>query len=115
MSQKIENLIELLPMIQQLFNQDVYITILDSDGIMRGYAIPEGAKPQLEVGDVFVDPSGALDEVMRTGKARHNYLPKEVMGEAFEGELVPIKEDGKVVGCIICTYSASGSDEEDHR
>ncbi len=111
MSQKIENLIELLPMIQQLFNQDVYITILDSDGIMRGYAIPEGAKPQLEVGDVFVDPSGALDEVMRTGKARHNYLPKEVMGEAFEGELVPIKEDGKVVGCIICTYSVDVRDQ----
>ncbi|MDE7299241.1 MAG: hypothetical protein K2N94_10500 [Lachnospiraceae bacterium] len=97
--------VELLPIMRQLFEHDVYISVLDRDGVIQGYSIPDGVAPMLSVGQAFVDPSGAFDEVIRTGRRKHNQLPEQVMGEAFEGELVPIKDGGKVVGCVVSTYS----------
>lgn len=105
MNKEIENIVNVLPVIRQLFEKDVFITVLDMDGIVCGYSIPDGCKPLLEMGSKFEDPSGGFDEVMRTGKRKFNYLPKEVMGEAFEGYLVPVKDKGSVVGCLTCTYS----------
>ena len=104
-NEKLTQIVEVLPVIRQLFDKDVYITVLDRDGIIQGYTVPDGVSPMLNVGQAFHDPSGAFSEVIRSGKRKHNYLPKEVMGEAFEGELVPVKSDGKVVGCLVCTYS----------
>ncbi len=105
MDPQLEKIIDALPVIRQLFKQDVYLTVMDADGIVRGYSIPDGKRPQMKVGDAFHDPTGALGEVLRTGKAKHNRLPKEVMGEIFEGELVPVMNGSAVAGCIICTYS----------
>lgn len=105
MNQEIEKVISLLPIIRQLFEQNAYITVLDTEGTVCGYSIPEGIPPQMEIGSKFVDPSGGYDEVMRTGKRKYNYLPKEVMGEAFEGYLIPIKDKGTIVGCLISSYS----------
>ncbi len=104
-NKQLEKLVGVLPVIRQMFSQDVFITVLDTDGVVQGFSIPYGKKPQLNIGETFHDPSGAFNEVIRTGKPRHNCLPKEVMGEAFEGELVPVLDDGNVVGCITCTYS----------
>ena len=108
---QLENLVKALPTIKQMFAHDVFITVMDRDGIVQGFSVPDGTKPQMAVGDTFHDPSGGFDEVIRTGKARHNYLPKEVMGEAFEGELVPVLDGKNVVGCIICTYSVGVKEE----
>lgn len=104
-NQKLDNLVNELPMLQKLFSQDVYLTVMDKDKTVLGFAVPDGARPILSVGDTFKDPSGVLDEVLSTGRKRHNCLPKEVMGEAFEGDLVPVTDGGVVIGCIICTYS----------
>ncbi len=111
MNQKLEQVIELLPVIQQLYSQDVFLSVLDSDGVMRGFHVPPGEKPKVQIGEVFKDPTGALYEVLRTGQPKHNYLPKEAMGAAFEGELVPIKDGAEVVGCITCTYSVDVRDQ----
>jgi hypothetical protein len=105
LNEQLERTVEFLPLIKQLFEHDVYITVMDTAGVVCGYSIPDGTAPQLQVGDTFTDPSGAFDAVIRTGEKKHNYLPKEVMGEAFEGILAPVKDGGKTVGCIICTYS----------
>ncbi len=105
LNKQIDQVVELLPVIRELFENDVYITVLDRDGIIQGYSVPDGVTPMLSVGQKFEDPSGAFDEVIRTGKRIHNQLPEEVMGEAFEGELVAIKDGGEVVGCLTCTYS----------
>lgn len=105
MNEKIKIYVEELPVIRQLFPQDIYLTVMDAEGVIQGYAIPEGKKPIMNIGDTLQDSSGALPEVLRTGRAKHNCLPPEVMGEGFEGDLVPIKDGGNVVGCIICTYS----------
>ena len=104
-NEQLTRIVEFLPVIRQLFDRDVYITVLDRDGVIQGFSVPDGVAPMLSVGQAFQDPSGAFNEVIRSGKRKHNYLPEEVMGEAFEGELVPVKDGGKVVGCLICTYS----------
>ncbi len=104
-NQQLEYYVDALPTIKQMFEKDVYITVIDSDGVIVGYSIPDGEKPIMSVGQHFNDPSGMLDRVLRTGRAQHNRLAKEVMGESFEGELVPIKDGNEVVGCITCTYS----------
>jgi hypothetical protein len=104
-NEQLQHIVDQLPIIKQMFAQDVFITVMDAQGVVQGFSVPDGTKPQLNVGDVFHDPSGAFDEVLRTGLKKHNYLPKEVMGEAFEGEIVPIKDGRSVIGCITCTYS----------
>lgn len=109
--EKLQQLVDSLPVISGLFGRDVYITVMDRDAVVVGYLVPEGVRPKLSVGDVFNDPSGAMQSVLRSGVSKHNRLPKEVMGEIFEGEIVPVKDDGNVVGCIICTYSVRGKEQ----
>ena len=84
---------------------------MDADGIIQGFFVPEDVTPKFHIGDTFHDPSGAFRDVIRTGRAKHNYLPKEVMGEAFEGILVPIKDEDRVVGCITCTHSVEKKEQ----
>ena len=111
MNEKVRGIVDALPIFCQILDNMSYITVMDREGIVQGYAIPEGQKPLMEIGTEFHDPSGALDEVLRTGKKKYNYLPKEVMGTAFEGVLAPIMDGGEVVGVLTYTLSA---DEKEH-
>lgn len=111
MNEHLQRLVDELPLMQQLFTHDEYITVLDKKGIIQGFSVPNGVAPKMNIGDTFHDPSGALQEVLRTGRAKHNRLPREVMGEIFEGMLVPVKDEGDVVGCIICTYSVDREEQ----
>ena len=104
-NRKLEELIEALPVIKQMFAHDVYILVMDTDAVVQGYSIPDGKRPYINIGETFRDSTGVLGEVLRTGRTMHNCLPEEVMGEAFEGELVPVKDGGSIVGCVACTYS----------
>ena len=104
MNEKIKNLVDTLPIIQELFQKDLYITVFDDNETVCGYSIPEGITPQMNVGDTFEDPSGAYAEVLRSGQPKHNRLPGDVFGEPFEGMLVPIKDGNQVIGVINCTY-----------
>lgn len=114
MNEKLQVLVDNLPVIRKLYDKDTFITVLDRDGIMQGYSIPDGAVPQINVGEHFEDPSGVFDEVIRNGVERHNYLPADVMGQAMEGNLVPIKDGGEVVGCLICTFSVDEKEKIKH-
>ena len=111
MNTKLQNIVDNLDIIRQLFDKELIISVLDENGVVQGFSLPEGLPPQVEVGSVFEDPSGIFDEVIRKGITKHNYLPKEVMGFPVEGNLVPIKDDGKVV---ICTYSVEGRERIKH-
>ena len=111
MNEKLEKLIDNLPIIKQLFKYDVYLTVMDNNGVIQGFSVPDGVAPKLRVGEVFHDPSGAMDRVLKTGNPQHNQLPREVMGEAFEGALFPIKDGNDIAGCIICTYSIDAQEE----
>lgn len=106
-NKEILKVLELLPTIYGLLDETSLITVMDRDGIVLGYEIPENTVPLKQIGEYMDDPSGAFAEVLRTGKRKYNYLPKEALGEAFEGYLAPIKDEGRVVGVIIYTHSAS--------
>lgn len=111
MNQECKKIIDALPVIKQIVDEISYITVIDQDGIIQGFAIPDGEKPLMEIGTKFHDPSGAFDEVLKSGRKKYNYLPKEVMGVAFEGVLAPIMDHGNVVGVITYTHSA---DDKEH-
>ena len=83
MNERVQMVVDMLPVFYELQGRDAYMTVLDDEAVVCGYVIPNGVAPQKKIGDKFIDPSGAYDEVMRTGKSKYNYLPKEVMGEAF--------------------------------
>lgn len=106
MNAELQKVVDSLPVIKQIVDEISYITVLDLNSTVVGYAIPDGEKPMVPIGGEFKDPSGCYDEVIRTGKRQFNYLPKEVMGVAFEGVLAPIKDHGEVVGVITYTHSA---------
>lgn len=110
-NKRLETLIDILPMIKQMFSHDVYILVMDANAVVQGYSIPDGKRPYVNIGETFKDSTGVLSEVLRTGRAMHNCLPKELMGEVFEGELVPVKDGGSVVGCVACTYSVDVRDQ----
>lgn len=111
MNERLKQIVDALPLIRQLFEHEVYLTVIDTEEKVQGFSVPDGVAPQLSIGDHFHDPTGAYQEVLRTGKSKHNQLPKEAMGEAFDGILVPVLDDGKVVGCVTCTYSVDAKEQ----
>lgn len=111
MNTNLQYIIDNLDLIRQLYDKEVIISVIDKDNIVQGFSLPEGLPPQMPVGSKFEDPSGIFDEVITKGITKHNYLPKEVMGFPVEGNLVPVKEDGKVTGCVICSYSVEGKEK----
>ena len=111
MNEKLQFFVDNLEVIKKLYGKDVILSVLDSDKVVQGFLLPPGIPQQAEVGSVFQDPSGILDIVISQGVAKHNYLPKEVMGFPVEGNLIPIKDEGKVVGCVICTFSVEGKEK----
>lgn len=111
MNEKLQFFVDHLDEINKLYEKDVILAVMDMDKVVQGYLLPPGVPPQTEVGAVFHDPSGMLDTVLAKGVAKHNRLPKEVLGYPIEGNLIPIKDDGKVVGCICCSYSVEGKEK----
>lgn len=111
MNKKLENIVNNLDLIRQLYDKEVIISVIDKDHIVQGFSLPSGLPPQMPIGSVFEDPSGIFDEVVAKGITKHNYLPKEVMGFPVEGNLVPVKDGGEVVGCVICSYSVEGKEK----
>ncbi len=67
MNERLQSVIDNLQLIRQLYDKDVYLTVLDAKGAVLGYSLPDGKKPILEMGSVFEDPSGVFDEVIRKG------------------------------------------------
>ncbi len=108
---EVMKVIDLLPTIYEMLDDTARVTIMDTKGTILGYRGPATEEVLRETGDHLDDPSGAYDEVIRTGRRKYNYLPKDVMGVAFEGYLVPIKENGRVEGVIIYTHPASEKEE----
>lgn len=111
MNEKLQFFVEHLDVIRKMYDKDVMLSVMDTNKVVQGFSLPENVLPQAQVGHVMEDPTGALDTVISKGVAKHNRLPKEVMGFPIEGNLIPIKDDGKVVGCIACSYSVEGKEK----
>ena len=41
MNEKLEKLIDTLPLIKQLFKYDVYLTVMDENSVIQGFSIPD--------------------------------------------------------------------------
>lgn len=105
MNEKLQSIVDNVEIMRLLNGKGSYMTVVDRDGYVQAYAIPDGVKPAVSVGQKFDDPTGVMNDVMRTGRAKHNVLPKEAVGAVMEGNLVPVLDGTQVVGCVICTYS----------
>lgn len=102
--EKLEQLKEMLDATRKLISIDIYYCIYDTDCIVQ-YIYPEdGEKDGIYVGSRFNDPTGKLDEVLRTEKCIHNFIPMESFGFAMEGNLLPVYDDGELCGVISSAY-----------
>lgn len=104
MNKELEKIIAQMDMIRECCDREVVVAVLDKDKYVVGFSMPPQHPPVLKVGDKFDDPTGALDKVLRRGVKMHNVLPKEVVGNAMEGNLVPVMDGMDVVGCVAVSY-----------
>ena len=108
---QIQRVVDMLPVIYGIVEQGSFLSVMDSDSVVRGYQLPAGQKPFIAVGERMEDPTGTFDEVLRTGQPKKTYMPDPKSGVTFEGVLAPIKDNGTTVGVMVYTHSA---DEKAH-
>lgn len=102
--EKLKQLKEILEIVRRLVTIDVYYAVFNKDCVVQ-YIYPEdGRRDGICVGDVFCDPTGKLDEVLKTGKCIHNYLPMEKHGFTMEGNIIPVYENGNICGAVSSAY-----------
>lgn len=111
MNKELEKIVGQMDIIRECCDREVVVAVLDKDAYIVGFSMPPGQPPVLKIGDKFMDPTGALDKVLRKGVKMHNVLPKEVVGNAMEGNLVPIMDGMEVVGCVAVTYYVDKKEE----
>ena len=109
--EKLDQIIEMIPIMKNMVDQEVAISIWDTDGTVLYFSKAESFSLHFDVGYRLEDKRDKIFEVMSTGKTIHNKLQKETLGVAIEGNLVPVFDGGKVVGCIACVYSTEHREE----
>lgn len=105
MNEVLEKYLDKLDVIRQSQVKDCVISLLDADGVIVGASLPTGFPETVKIGEKLIDPTGAFTKCIKTGQTVHNVLPKDVVGSTMEGNLIPIKDGTKVVGCLSSTYS----------
>lgn len=76
-NEELQKIIDILPLLHQTLGEESYISVLDEDSILRGYAIPEGEVPKLRLGEKMDDITGSFDEVMATAGKRKTFYQKK--------------------------------------
>ena len=85
MNEKLQSVVNSLPIIGQLFSDTkIFLTVFDTDSVVMGYWVPNGVSPRISVGEVFRDPTGVAEDVMRRGVAKHNILPSDYKNFALQ-------------------------------
>ncbi|MBD5087820.1 MAG: hypothetical protein HDT30_03235 [Clostridiales bacterium] len=79
MNERLKNIIDNLDVIRQLYDKELIISVMDTDGVVQGFSMPKGMPLGAEIGSVFEDSTGTFDEVISEGITKHNYLSREVM------------------------------------
>jgi len=105
-SKKIEALLTVLPTLKELTGQDMRLGLCDTEtciGIWEadGFRLSGG----IRVGNKISREFGMLVDVLESGKAIGENLPKEVLGIPVTDIITPVFEDGKVVGLVMYTSS----------
>lgn len=111
MNDKLKELIEWIPTIKQMTSMDAAICVWNKDGVVEAFFGAKSIELHFEVGYQMPDKNDKLYDVIRTGKAQYNKVPKEVFGVAIEGTITPIFDGTEVVGVV--TYVFSSANKED--
>lgn len=105
---KLEAYLEIAGDLQGLFNEEVMITLFDTDKIVAYYPGPN-MNANLKVGQPV--PKGSNGEVaLRTGQKVIRRMSKEAFGVPYVGIAQPILDNGKIVGAIAIAASTERYD-----
>ncbi|AFM39527.1 methyl-accepting chemotaxis protein [Desulfosporosinus acidiphilus SJ4] len=89
--------------IQQLFNDDVAVTLFDTEKIVAYYP-GKTIDTKARIGNPPTPGSNVL-EALTSGKRVVRRIPKELFGVPFVGIALPIMEDSEIVGCLAVACS----------
>lgn len=92
-----QSLVQVAPLLQQMFATDVGIGITDREKFLLylpGRELNFGVKP----GDSIQDE--AMKYTLSTGKRFENVVPEQAFGVPFRAIVVPVFEGRELVGCI---------------
>lgn len=107
-SKMIEALQMVLPLIKSITNEDIQLSLCDTEKALAtwpadNFSMP-GAQPGLKL--EWENPAQRdMLEVMKTGVPSISVLPKQIFGVPIKGILTPIYEDDAVVGVVACAQS----------
>ncbi|TGE38068.1 chemotaxis protein [Desulfosporosinus fructosivorans] len=105
---KLEAFLEVASELQQFYDDEVAVCILDTEKVLAWYPGPS-LNLKVKVGDPL--PKGGIsEEAIRTEKRIVRRVPKEVLGIPYVGIGYPIKENGIVVGCVVIDISVAKYD-----
>lgn len=104
MQKKLEKIKEMIPIMKSMVDEDLAISIWDREGTVVYFQKAETFPLHFDIGFRLEDKNDKIFQAMETGKTIHKSLPKEVFGVPIEGNLVPVFDEGKVIGCIACVY-----------
>lgn len=110
-TEKLQKIKEMIPIMKNMVDEDLAICIWDRQGTVLHFEKSGDFPLEFEIGFEMPDKSDKLFTAMDTGKTLHNKLPKEVFGVPIEGNIVPVFDNGEVVGCITCVYSTEKMEE----
>lgn len=96
---------DMVPYINIFFEDDVLIFISDLEKIIY-YQPSKEIDTKTQIGEPLLK-GGAHERALKTGQVIIEDVPKELLGTPFKSYVVPIKENGKVVGGISIGKSIS--------
>lgn len=96
---------DMVPYINIFFEDDVLIFISDLEKIIY-YQPSKEIDTKTQIGEPLLK-GAAHERALKTGKVIVEDVPKELLGTPFKSYIVPIKENGRVVGGISIGKSVS--------
>lgn len=106
----IQFFVDYAPVIKELFNEDVDITVTDRTQVLEQLLSKE-INVQSSKGRTLGEDEPIM-QAMRSNKSISMYIPKEYYGSPFTAKMVPIPDqDGKVIGGIAVSRSTHKQEE----
>lgn len=105
---KLESVLEVAGELQQLYDEEVAVCVLDREKVLTWYPGPN-LDLKIKVGDPL--PRGGISaEVLDTGERVVRRVAKGVLGIPYVGIGYPLKERDLVVGCVVIDISVARYD-----
>lgn len=106
MNKRIEEMLEFIPFFKEMSGKDAEINVWDLNGVVVGNYPSNSLELPFKLGFEITDKSDPIFGVMSSGQRLFAKIPAEVFGKCIEGYITPIKDEGKVVGCVTYVFSA---------